>query len=84
MVKAVVKQRIAKEWAKGTLACSGAIAGGFLMSWSSKLSGFAYWFGTISGLVIFCVGFAYVVEFIKLLIIGDLPKATVVLIRGLE
>lgn len=82
LVKAMVRERLAKEWAKGILAFPVAIAGGFLMSWSSKSSGFAYWLGTISGLVVFCIGLAYVVEFLKLLISGDLPKATTVLIKG--
>jgi len=83
LVKTMVRERLAKEWAKGILAFPVAIAGGFLMSWSSKSNGFAYWLGTISGLVIFCIGLAFVVEFLKLLISGDLPKATAVLIKGL-
>jgi hypothetical protein len=79
-----VRKRVLREWLKGLLAFPVAIAGGFLMSWSSKSGGFAYWFGTISGLVMFCVGLAYAVGFIKLLISGDLPKATTVLMKGIE
>jgi hypothetical protein len=79
-----VRGRVTKEWAKGILAFPVVIAGTAL-GWSVlKSSGFVYWFGTISGLVIMSVGMAYAVEFIKLLISGDLTKATVVLMKGFE
>ena len=50
--------------------------------WVSKLNGLAYWFGTISGLIIMSVGLAYALEFINLLMAGDLAKAVAVLMRG--
>ncbi|SRR6266567_3340426 len=84
LVKAAVRKRITKEWAKGLLAFPVAIAGAVL-GWSvSKSNGFVYWFGTVSSLVLMSFGMAYAVGFIKLLISGDLPKATAVLMRGFE
>jgi hypothetical protein len=84
LVKTAVRKRIIKEWAKGLLAFPVAIAGAALGWWVSKSNGFVYWFGTVSGLVIMSIGMAYAVGFIKLLITGDLPKATVVLMKGFE
>jgi hypothetical protein len=83
-VKAMIRKRLAMEWGKGLLAYPVAIAGGVLMWWSSKSSGFSYWSGTISGLVILSVGMGYGGAFIKLLISGDLPKATVVELKDFE
>jgi hypothetical protein len=81
---AEIRKRVLKEWLKGLLAFPVAIAGAAL-GWSVlKSSGFAYWLGTISGLVIMSIGMAYGVEFIKLLISGDLTKATMTLMRRFE
>src|ERR1017187_3656942 len=84
LVTAAVRESVAKEWVKGFLAIAAVIAGAFLCTWDSKTEGFAYWFIHISGLVVFCVGLALAVEFIKLLIGGALTKATVALVKGLE
>src|ERR1700733_7479978 len=62
-LKAVIRKRITKEWTKGLLAFPVAIAGPYLMWWSSKLDGFPYWLGTLSGLVIMAVGMGYAREF---------------------
>jgi hypothetical protein len=76
-----VSKNVAKEWAKGFLAFLVAIAGAILMWGSSRIAGFAYWFGTISGVVIMAVGMGYSREFFGLLIKGDLPKATSVVMK---
>src|ERR1035438_7524854 len=70
----VMREHVIKECLTGILGFPVAIAAGFLMAWSSKWSGIAYWFGTIAGGVIFCIALAYAVEFIKLLISGDATK----------
>ena len=82
LVTAAVRESVTKEWMKGILAFAAVIAGAFLCTWDSKTEDFAYWFIHISGLVVFCVGLALAVEFIKLLIGGDLTKATVALMKG--
>lgn len=81
---AEARKGVLKKWLTGLLAFPVAIAGGFLMWWVSKSDGFAYWFGTISGLVIFCIGLANALEFIKLLISRGLSKATTTLMKGFE
>jgi hypothetical protein len=84
LVTIVMRERVTKEWLKGILASAAAIAGAFLATWDSKTEDFAYWFMHISGSIVFFVGLAYAVEFIKLLISGDLPKATSSLMKGFE
>ena len=84
LVSDLMSRRVVEEWLKGILAFPVAIAGVSLGWWVLKSNGFAYWFGTISGLVIMSFGMAYAVEFIKLLISGDLTKATSVLMKGFE
>ena len=81
-VEAVMRELAIKECLKGIFGIPVAIAGGFLMAWSSKWSGFAYWSGTIAGLVIFCIALAYVVVFFKLLIRGDATKVVAAAIKG--
>jgi hypothetical protein len=78
---AEIGKRALKEWLKGLMAFPVAIAGGFLMWWSSTSDGFHYWLGTISGLAIMSVSVAYCVELIKLLISGDLTKDTAALMK---
>lgn len=77
----VEMRRVIGECLKGIVAFPVAVAGVSLMWWSSKSEGFSYWLGTVSGLVIMAVGLAYVGEFIKQLIRGDLTKGAWAVIR---
>jgi hypothetical protein len=81
---AEIGNRVLKEWLKGLLTFPIAITGAALGFSVVRSSGFTYWFGTISGLVIVSFGMAYGVEFIKLLINGNLTRATAVLIKRFE
>jgi hypothetical protein len=79
-----IRKRVLKEWLKGLSAFPVGIAGAALGWWVTKSSGFAFWLGTISGLIIVCVSMAYAVDFIKLLIGGNLAKETAVLLKRFE
>lgn len=83
-VTGMILKQVAKKWAKGILAALTAVAGAFLCTWDSRPEGFVYWSIHIAGLVVFCFGLAYSVEFIKLLLSGTLPKATIELMKRLE
>jgi uncharacterized membrane protein YidH (DUF202 family) len=79
---AQIDEDIEKLQFKGLLAFPVVVAGGFLMLWTSEWDSHISWIGAAIGLVLFAVGLAYFVEFIKLLIAGELTNGAVATMKG--
>jgi len=76
-----VKERVRKELIKGILALPVAVAGVFIIFWGSHSGHDISWIRGIIGFVIFAIGLGGFMEFLESLIVGELAKGVVAMMK---